>query len=60
MWSVLLIREEEESMTHLEAGRLGSVDMKIEDDPRTDPRIAETIALDNMPIRVAPNTYKAN
>ena len=43
-------------MAHLQAGRLGSIDMKIEDDPRTDPRIAETIALDNMPIRVAPNT----
>tara|TARA_Y100001935_G_scaffold246365_1_gene240951 strand:- start:1134 stop:2189 length:1056 start_codon:yes stop_codon:yes gene_type:complete len=43
-------------MTNLQAGRLGSIDMKIEDDPRTDPRIAEAIALDNMPIRVAPET----
>ena len=38
-------------MVHLQAGRLGSIDMKIEDDPRTDPRIAEAISLDNMPIR---------
>mgnify|MGYP002817188310 FL=1 len=43
-------------MVHLQAGRLGSIDMKIEDDPRTDPRIAEAISLDNMPIRAVPNT----
>ena len=43
-------------MTHIQAGRLGSIDMKIEDDPRTDPRIAEAISLDNMPIRAVPNT----
>ena len=43
-------------MVHLLAGRMGSIDMKIEDDPRTDPRIAEAISLDNMPIRAVPNT----
>ena len=41
----------EEIMVHLQAGRLSSIDMKIEEDPRTDPRIAEAISLDIMPIR---------
>ena len=43
-------------MSSLPAGRLGTIDMKIEDDPRTDPRIAKAIALENMPVTPAPNT----